>query len=74
MLEHLHLKNHWKRLKKVEFPLVEDLIDAVCVSHTLEMYVDAGSRLPDVVKNLIISCQLTRNDGTEETPMKKKKL
>ena len=38
----------------------------------LEMYVDAESRLPDALKNLIISRQLIPN-GNEEPQMNKKK-
>ena len=39
----------------------------------LEMYVDAESRLPDALKNLIISRQMIRN-GNEGPQMKKKKV
>ena len=37
----------------------------------LEMYVDAGRRLPDALKNLIISSQMIRNRN--EDPLRKKK-
>ena len=39
----------------------------------LEMYVDAESRLPDALKNLIISLQMLRN-ANEESSVKKKQL
>ena len=40
----------------------------------LEIYVGSKSRLPDVIRNLMISNQMIKSEVNEEPPAKKKKM
>ena len=40
----------------------------------LEMYVGSKSRLPDVIRNLMISSQMIKSEVNVEPPVKKKKM